>query len=278
MMRYDMLALDIDGTLTNSDKKITPATEAALREVLDSGVTVVLASGRPTPGLEAFAAQLELAKYGGYLLSYNGARITDCRTGEIIFQQTLPTGIVSRFHDYAKEHALGMMTYENRSILTGSPIDSYMEIESRINGMPIITQPDFPGSVPELVNKCLLTGDPNVLAMHEKKLAEEYAGVLSIYRSEPFFLEIMPKGVDKAYSLSVLLEKTGLTKEALVCCGDGYNDISMLRFAGLGVAMYNAQPAVKAVADYITESNNADGIARVISSFLLRPTKKSRVA
>ncbi len=277
-MRYDMLALDIDGTLTNSDKKITPATEYALREVLESGVTVVLASGRPTPGLEAFAEQLELAKYGGYILSYNGARITDCRTGEIIFQQTLPVGMVSRFHDYANEHGLGMMTYENRSILTGSPIDSYMEIESRINGMPILTQQDFPQSVPELVNKCLLTGDPDVLAVHEKKLAEEYAGVLSIYRSEPFFLEIMPKGVDKAYSLSVLLEKTGLSKEALVCCGDGYNDISMLRYAGLGVAMHNAQPAVKAVADYITESNNADGIVRVITSFLLRPTKKSRVA
>lgn len=272
-MKYDMLALDIDGTLTNSQKRITESTKSAIFEAQEHGTTIVLASGRPTPGCEALVKELRLDTEGGYLLSFNGANITDCRTNEIVFQQTLARDLVPQLYAYALKFDLGMMTYKGRDILTGTEIDRFMQLEARINNMPIQKHADFLSQVPPCVNKCLLTGEPEVLAFHEKILAERFGHEASVYRSEPFFLEIMPAGIDKANSLSVLLEKTGIPREALVCCGDGYNDISMIRFAGLGVAMHNAQPQVKAVADYITESNDRDGVARVIRAFICRLTK-----
>ena len=92
---------------------------------------------------------------------------------------------------------------------------------------------------------------------------------MGVYRSEPYFLELVPKGIDKAQSLQVLLDKLEMKKEEMIACGDGFNDLSMIRFAGLGVAMSNAQPPVKEVADYITLSNDEEGVAHVVEKFLL---------
>ena len=96
-----------------------------------------------------------------------------------------------------------------------------------------------------------------------------YGDVLSIYRSEPFFIEWMPKGIDKASSIDRMLSSVGLTRENTICCGDGYNDLTMIEYAGVGVAMANAQPKVKEKADYITASNDEDGIVQVIDEFIL---------
>ena len=91
----------------------------------------------------------------------------------------------------------------------------------------------------------------------------------SVYRSEPFFIEIMPKNVDKASSLDKMLETVGMTRENAICCGDGFNDVSMIKYAGIGVAMGNAQPVVKEAADYITATNDEDGLVQVIDRFIL---------
>ena len=104
-----------------------------------------------------------------------------------------------------------------------------------------------------------------------KQLQEKYSDVASIYRSEPYFIEIMPKDVNKATSLDHMLEGMGLTRENAICCGDGYNDISMIEYAGTGVAMGNAQLAVKDAADYITGTNDEDGLVEVIDKFIMNP-------
>ena len=91
---------------------------------------------------------------------------------------------------------------------------------------------------------------------------------MGVYRSEPYFLELVPKGIDKAQSLAVLLEKIGATKEEMIAVGDGFNDLSMIKFAGLGVAMANAQEVVRQSADYITLSNEEDGVAAVVEKFM----------
>ena len=118
------------------------------------------------------------------------------------------------------------------------------------------------------LNKMLMTAPPEKAAVLVEELQEKYKDVLSIYRSAPFFIEIMPKNVDKAASLDRMLTSLGLTKDDAICCGDGFNDKSMIEYAGVGVAMENAQPAVKEVADYITKSNDEDGIVEVIDKFI----------
>ena len=203
-MQYKVLALDLDGTLTNHEKVITPRTKAALQEAARRGVCIVLASGRPTVGIEPLARELELEKYGGCILSYNGGKIIDCRTGQTLVQ-----------------------------------------------------------------HKLLLTGDPVDMPHVEELMQQEFAGKLSIYRSQPFFIETMPLNVEKAASLELLLRSKGLTSRNLMACGDGWNDLPMIRFAGLGVAMGNAQPPVKAAADCLTADNDHDGVGLAVEQYIL---------
>lgn len=269
-MDYRLLALDLDGTLTNSRKEITPPTLKALIDIQEKGVKVVLASGRPVYGIIPLAEQLHLADYGSYLLGFNGGRIIDCRTKQAVYNQTLPDNIVmTLFHMVKQYPGLDIITYTDDRILSGINPNKYTELESRINHMPVIEMVDFTINVPEHPNKFLVTGEPEIIARCKDELTAYYHTKLSIYCSDPFFLEIMPRGIDKGNSLSQLLKTTGISAEQMICCGDGYNDITMIELAGLGVAMENAQPIVKSLADYITKSNDEDGVLHVINKFLL---------
>ena len=267
-MSYEVIALDIDGTLTNSQKEITPATLDALIEMQAKGKKAVLASGRPTPGLTKFAKMLHMDEYGGFLLSYNGAKIINYQTKEAVVNQTLPQDVIPILYDFAKEHNIGIITYEHGGVISGNGMDEYIELEARINGIPIKEVDNFPEYVTFPVNKCLMTGDPDYMAQMEQELKELLGNRLSIYRSEAFFLEIMPNNVDKANSLDILLKSLSYDKEQLIACGDGYNDMSMISYAGLGVAMDNAKPEVKEVANYITKSNDDDGVLHVIQKYI----------
>ena len=129
---------------------------------------------------------------------------------------------------------------------------------------------DLPAEVTYPINKLLLTGNPADMPHVEELMQQEFAGKLSIYRSQPFFIETMPLGIEKSASLQILLRAKGLTAENLMACGDGWNDLPMLKFAGLGVAMGNAQPEVKAAADYITADNEHDGVGLAVEKFILR--------
>lgn len=267
-MDYQLLVLDLDGTLTNSNKEITEPTKKALIEIQDAGKKVVLASGRPTPGVISLAKELHLEKYGSYILSFNGARIIDCRSGQIIYNRTLPQEVIAPIYDITRKYNMDLITYTDNSILSAFCPNEYTELESRINQLPIIRSNDFVSDVTFPVNKLLGTGAADVIAKAMEEIKLHFHSQLNIYRSEPFFLEIMPQHIDKAYSLQKLLSSIGLTADSMICCGDGYNDLTMIEYAGLGVAMANAQSLVKESADYITKSNDEDGILHVINEFM----------
>lgn len=268
-MQEKVLVLDIDGTLTNSQKEISQETRKAIQGVLERGHKVILASGRPTPGMRRYEKELELEKYGGYLLSFNGGRIIECRSGEVIYQRTLPLAIIPGLYAFAKKNGCGLITYFGNQIISAFSPDQYVELESRINGIPIKVVEDFKDYVDFEINKCLVTApDVEQAPRLEQELRQKYGDIVSVYRSEPFFIEIMPKNVDKASSLDRMLQSIGLEREDTICCGDGYNDISMIQYAGVGVAMGNAQPAVKEAADYITDTNDEDGLVKVMDKFM----------
>ncbi|MGB8453322.1 MAG: Cof-type HAD-IIB family hydrolase [Anaerocolumna sp.] len=268
-MAYEILVLDIDGTLTNSQKEVSEKTLNAILKIQDRGHKVVLASGRPTPGILPLADKLRLSEYNGYILSYNGAKIIDCKTSEIIYQKVLPNEIIPKLHAAALEYSVGIISYENNCIITDMDTDEYMEKEANINGITIKKVNNFPTYINFDVNKCLMTGPGSKLEELEVIMRKKFGDRISVYRSEPFFLELMPLNIDKAYSLGKLLDYLDLSKEQMISCGDGYNDLSMIQYAGMGVAMANAQEVVKKAADYVTLSNDDDGIAHVISEFML---------
>lgn len=268
-MEYEMLVLDLDGTLTNSKKEISAPTRKALIELQKRGKKVVLASGRPINGVQPLADELELSRYGGYILSFNGANIVRCHDGEVIYNRTLSPKVIPAVHAItAAFPGLDLLTYEGDNILSGIASNRYTVQESFINKMPVMDIPDFVSYIQFPINKLLITGEPAIAEQAMKALRKHFHTLLSIYRSEPFFVEIMPQNIDKAHSLQKLLGSLGLDEDQMICCGDGYNDVSMIEYAGLGVAMENAQSVVKDSADFITRSNDEDGILYVIEKFM----------
>jgi Cof subfamily protein (haloacid dehalogenase superfamily) len=137
-----------------------------------------------------------------------------------------------------------------------------------LNKMPARRVDNFLEAIHGLKPKCLIVGEPEPLARLEQEMAARLSETNGVYRSEAFFLELVPKGIDKAASLEALLQKLGHTREELIACGDGYNDLSMIRYAGLGVAMANAKPEVREAADFVTLSNEEDGVAYAVEKFI----------
>ncbi len=268
-MAYEILILDIDGTLTNSKKEVSPKTLDAVIRAQEEGIKVVIASGRPTAGINKIAKTIKLDEYGGYVLSYNGAKITNFQTGEVVYNETLPEEMIPSIYEEAIDSHVGIITYEGNDAIAGNGIDKYNELEARINGIGLREVKDFPDYITFPINKCLLTGEPEHMAEVEQKMKERFGNFLNIFRSEPFFVEVMPQNIDKAYSLGKLLKHLDLERSQMIACGDGFNDLSMIKYAGLGVAMANAQEVVKQAADYITLSNDEDGVAKVIDKFML---------
>ena len=269
-MRYKMIALDLDGTLTNSEKIITPKTKKALFDYQEQGGRVVLASGRPTQGITPLAEELELAEYGGYILAFNGGRVINCKTQEVVYNKTLEISMVKELEDLAKKFGTNIMTYEGDYIYTLNANEPYVKEEQRIIKLPVKQMESMAAKLTGPVNKCLMTAEPAYLEQVEQQIKEIVGDRIGVYRSQPFFLELVPQNIDKAESLASLLQKLHFTREDLIACGDGYNDLSMIRYAGLGVAMENGEEGVKKYADYIAPSNDEDGIAYVLEKFIFR--------
>ena len=264
---FRAIALDLDGTLTNHDKVVTPRTRQALLLAESKGAIIILASGRPTYGIVPVAECLELEKRGGYILSYNGGNIVNAKTGEKLFSQFLPDAVIPILYKYAKEKNHALLGYAGNEIITEMPDDPYVKEESRINKMNIRKVDNLLEALEPHPTKLLMTGAPTDMIKAEEELVEILGEKMDIFRSAPFFLELVPKGIDKAQSLLRLLSKINLTPADLMAFGDGYNDLSMLKLAGVGVAMANAAPEVRADADYVTLSNEEDGVSEALLHF-----------
>ncbi|MEG2854148.1 Cof-type HAD-IIB family hydrolase [Bacteroides sp.] len=267
MNTYKMLVLDLDGTLTNTQKEITPRTREVLIELQRKGVLLVLASGRPTYGIAPLADELQMDRFGGYILSYNGGEIIDWSNGTKLYENVLPDSVVPQLYAAAAEHQVTILTYDEQYIVTEHPDDPYVGKEAFLNKMEVRPCSNFLQEVRLPLPKCLIVGDADRLISIEAELSLALQGEISVYRSEPYFLELVPMGIDKAQSLAVLLKEKGLSREEMVAVGDGYNDLSMIEFAGMGVAMANAQEPVKKAADYVTLSNEEEGVAAVVERF-----------
>lgn len=266
---YKLLVLDIDGTLLNSQKQISQQTLDAILQAKKQGTIIVIASGRPTNGVLPLARQLDLMSSDNYILSFNGANIINVRTMERVFTQSIPQEHLQTIYDFKVEHNLPLITYTDTHIVTDDNVNEFITKEMTINNMPLQQVPNLINVIDFAPTKFLGCDEPDKLQQLEPIAAAAFP-FASVYRSEPFFLEIMPKNVDKAYSLSKLLDILHIDKSEMICCGDGFNDKTMIQYAGLGVAMANAQPQVKEVADFITDSNDEDGIAKVIHEFILK--------
>ena len=168
-----------------------------------------------------------------------------------------------------------IMTYIGKEVVSEVEGNEYIQYSVMRNRMNFRKVDDFLEAVQGTgIVKCIIAGDPTLLPALEVEMQETLKGKAEAFRSEPFFLEIVPMGIDKAKGLSILLDKIGMKREELIAFGDGYNDTPMLQFAGMGVAMGNAAEEIKKAADMVTWSNNDDGVAIALENLILHPLDK----
>lgn len=269
MGKYRLLAIDIDGTLIKSDQTITPRTRTALTHAQEQGVQVVITTGRPTYGAAPFADELRLADFGSHVISFNGSKIYNWANKECLHSVLLDKDIKPYVCECAKRNGFQVIAYIGQNVVAEDPSNEYVKFSSTRNKMPVRAVRNFLTDTDNEQPKFLIVGDPEPLHKLELEMAEHLKGRAEVYRSESFFLEIVPHGVDKATGLSVLCRHLGILREDIIAFGDGFNDVSMIEYAGMGVAMGNAQQVVKDRADYITLSNEEDGVADVVERFVI---------
>ncbi len=277
-MAIKVIAVDIDGTLTNDEKKITPRTKEALLAAQRAGIRVIIASGRPSQGLRALGRELELEKHHGMLVSFNGAHVEDAQTGEVLFDQPIPHDLLKPLLDHVRQFDVIPWVTEGRVLYVedaypgdiyhrGEPINIIKHERDACN---LLVQEI--GNLDERIefpqDKVLLAGTDTYLAEHWQEISAPFEGKLAAMFTADFFFEFMAPGVSKGNALAGAMPKLGIDPSEVVTFGDAQNDLSMITWAGTGVAMGNATDEVKAAADMITLSNNEDGIAVALEQLL----------
>lgn len=263
-----MLVLDLDDTLLTDDHQISPRNKQLLMQAQEMGVYVVLASGRPTQAMMQFAHELELKRFGSFIVSYNGAIITDMANGQTIFEQALTSEQIHDLHDFSLANNLHILTYKDGCIVSETESE-YIDVEKHLTGMAHQKVGCFKSAVTQSAVKCILLERPEYLKEMEVKLKHEKPG-LSVVISKPFFLEVMPKGIDKAASIDRLAKRLGITSAEIIAVGNAHNDLTMIQYAGLGVWVDNVSPDIRHHADAVVGSNNHHGVAEVVERFILK--------
>ena len=267
------ILLDIDGTLTNDEKQITPRTAEALRRVQDAGVVLVLASGRPDVGLHSFADTLDMRSHNGVFVAFNGAKSLNYQTGEVYFQQTMTVDQGRRVLEHMKRFDVASCIDYGPYMLTDNAYFTIerddgpwlvVEYEAHNNGFLVREEADLAAKVDWEIAKILNAGQPEYLQNVWQEMEAPFKGELSAMFTAPFYFEFTPLGVDKARALRETFARLGIDASEVAAFGDAQNDRTMLEWAGCGVAMGNAVDEVKAIADYVTTTNNEDGIAAAL--------------
>lgn len=266
---YKLIALDMDGTLLSSDKKVSKRNEAALKKAEEKGVKVVLASGRPLIGLNRYLHELDLVKGEDFVLSFNGGLVQNTKTKEVVSKITLKGSDLKYIYDISKDLNINIHAFHAKEGLITPKSSKYTIHEATLNGIDFTIKDFHEVDDDDDIIKVMMIDPEEVLDPAIEKLPEEVYKKYSVFKSAPFFLEFTHKEVDKGLGLKKLSEHLGIKREEIIACGDAGNDLSMVKYAGLGVAMDNAIDEVKDAANFVTTSNDEDGVAKVIEKFIL---------
>ncbi len=267
---YDLLVMDIDGTLCGSDRQVSEKTKNAILDAQKRGKTMAIASGRSIAGIRQIASKVGLEQFGGYVIAYNGTTVINCKTGECIYNQTLPKDLVAPIVQAAEQLGVSIMAYRDshKELLVANGVTPYVEADAKACQVQISEVKDFVKAVTFPVNKIFVSGEPDKMKEVERAMQRMFGAQLNVFRSDPYYVELLPKYIDKGVAVDKLVKHLDVTKEKTICVGDSNNDLPMLRYAGLGVAMGNAADSIKEQADFVTGSNDEDGIVTIISKFM----------
>ncbi len=260
-----LVAFDIDGTLLGSDKVSQPGTLRAFEAMREAGTRIMLASGRPIPGLKALAARCGLGQ-DLIFAGLNGSVVVDQATEETLARHPVPAETAQPIIALGRRQGIVVMLPHDAELVVSQEHaeDAQVRHEAAGNGLTVrgvedISRPDI---APTKVLFCAPRPELEVL---ERQLLDEYAGQIELTYSSPIYLEATAAGVDKSTAIRDFCLTQGISAERTMAFGDNGNDVTMLRAAGVGVAMGNAIPEAKEAADVVTSSHDEEGIARVLA-------------
>lgn len=264
----------MDGTTLDDSHRVPKKNIEALEKAIQSGHEVVIITGRTTSSAAYLLKTHHLDEIGcRYVIAYNGGQILDCRTHQVLFMKTLPLDYVKELMIRARKEGVYLQTYADEVVLTERDDENLAQYLKKTS-MEARVVPDIMEELSEEPCKMLAIHlhDHSVLDRFCESVRDWAEDKVDLYYSDALYLEIMPKGICKGSALRLFCEKFGIPIENAIAVGDEENDISMIRAAGVGCAVANAQDKVKAVADYVTKNdNNHSAVAEVVDKFILGP-------
>ena len=264
-MKYKLIAVDMDGTLLNSESVITEATKTAILQAIDAGVIFVVSTGRPMRGVESVNA---LFPQDMPFIVFNGAAVVMGKSREVLFNKYLGLASAKEIFEAGTSRNLPVVLWTGERLWVNRECDITRKYQ-QISGadMTVI------GSTEELegdISKIVWIGTVEEIDKLQHEMSLLLGSAVNCHTSRPEFLEFVSNEADKGSAMAEIGRIYGIDKSEMIAIGDGYNDVSMLKYAGLSVAMQNAPDDIKAICGYVTLSNNKNGVAAVINKFILQ--------
>ena len=269
-MAIKLITIDIDDTLVNTAKQVTPRVKAALQEATAQGVKVVLTTGRPLPGVQEYLDELGLNHQDDqYAITYNGG-VVQTTNGEELGGKELAYSDYLRLREVADELGAYLQVETIDAAYTSAKeINYWASRENFLIKMPLIIKPVDEMDPHDHYVKFMFIGDEADIDSWRDALPADVKEAYYIVKSTPQHLEFMHKDATKGSGLLTLVAKLGIDRSETMALGDQQNDVTMIEAAGLGVAMGNAVPEVKAVADVETTTQNTDGVGVAVEKWVL---------
>ncbi|MBD3917282.1 HAD family phosphatase [Paenibacillus sp. PR3] len=268
---YKLIAIDIDDTLLNDELVVTEGTKQAMAAAIEQGVLVTLATGRMYASARKIANQIGL---NVPIITYQGSLIKTLIDGEVLYERSVPTDDAKLLNEYCLKHGLHLQLYVDDVLYVREDNDK-AKMYSNLSKIPYVVASDFDALLNEPQTKMLIIDDPDLLDRVAEELKPLIGERVHITKSKPHYLEFTHKEGTKGHALRFLAEHIGSTSEHAIAIGDAWNDREMIVEAGLGVAMGNALPALKEIANYVTLTNNEEGVRHVIEKFVLNAASAS---
>lgn len=272
------IILDIDGTLVNDEKIITPETKKALLKAQDMGIRLAIASARSDNGLRRFGRWLDFEKHHGIFICYNGGLILDSQSNEVYFEKSMPRQLAKEILNHLKQFKCIPMVNKDEYMYLYDAYDGIINVngeerdiiryETRTNEFLICEKKDLAEFIDFDVPKILVAADTDYLAKHHEEMGAPFLDRAKCTLTAPFFYEFNAKGVDKAKAISDAFDRMGVSEDEMMAFGDAQNDISMLTHVKYGIAMGNGVDEVKKAAFDVTDDNNHDGIAKALYKYI----------
>lgn len=263
---YKLIAIDLDDTLLNDNLEISPRNRQALSSAVKRGVVVTVATGRMFRSALPFALDLGIEVP---IITYQGAIVKNARSGEVLVNRPVPLELARQVLEEGYRAGVHMNVYFNDALYVDS-ITAEAEGYAKLAGVEMIAVGNLIEFLQEEPTKILYIADPSRLDRLKGPMQDRFGENLYITKSKPNYLEFLHPRATKKYALEELAARFGVVQAEIMAFGDSYNDLEMIEYAGLGVAMGNAPDDIKAKADYVTVTNNEDGVAVVIEKFVLK--------